>query len=205
MKAKLIIATMLAAVLAMGLVACGQQGGSDSGSTPAQTSSEFATLGDVLTAETESMTSTFDEKRYVCVFSADGTWWRVEADLEEGFSDKLNEVWAEDQAKVEELLAPIAVTKAETLEAPSDEEVSALVGKTGAELKADGYEYSAGTLVVNGNETDCVAVKGSFEYLITFDGKVADENTDDPAGAVADLKVNAAAIQGVSWTALEGE
>ena len=175
MKAKLIIATMLAAVLAMGLVACGQQGGSDSGSTPAQTSSEFATLGDVLTAETESMTSTFDEKRYVCVFSADGTWWRVEADLEEGFSDKLNEVWAEDQAKVEELLAPIAVTKA------------------------------AGTLVVNGNETDCVAVKGSFDYLITFDGKVADEDTDDPAGAVADLKVNAAAIQGVSWTALEGE
>ena len=205
MKAKLIIATMLAAVLAMGLVACGQQGGSDSGSTPAQTSSEFATLGDVLAADTESMTSTFDEKRYVCVFSAYGTWWRVEADLEEGFSDKLNEVWAEDQAKVEELLAPIAVTKAETLEAPSDEEVSALVGKTGAELKADGYEFSAGTLVVNGNDTDCVAVKGSFDYLITFDGKVADENTDDPAGAVADLKVNAAAIQGVSWTALEGE
>ncbi|MDO4532718.1 MAG: hypothetical protein Q4C36_03245 [Coriobacteriia bacterium] len=205
MKAKLIIATMLAAVLAMGLVACGQQGGSGSGSTPAQTSSEFATLGDVLAAETESMTSTFDEKRYVCVFSVDGTWWRVEADLEEGFSDKLNEVWTEDQAKVEELLSPIAVTKAETLEAPSDEEVSALVGKTGAELKADGYEYSAGTLVVNGNETDCVAVKGSFDYLITFDGKVADENTDDPAGAVAELKVNAAAIQGVSWIALEGE
>lgn len=205
MKAKLIIATMLAAVLAMGLVACGQQGGSDSGSTPAQTSSEFATLGDVLTAETESMTSTFDEKRYVCAFSVDGTWWRVEADLEEGFSDKLNEVWTEDQAKVEELLAPIAVTKAETLEAPSDEEVSALVGKTGAELTADGYEYSAGTLVVNGNETDCVAVKGSFDYLITFDGKVADEDTDDPAGAVADLKVNAAAIQGVNWMALEGE
>ena len=59
--------------------------------------------------------------------------------------------------------------------------------------------------MVKGNEPDCVAVTGSFDYLITFDGKVADENTDDPAGAVADLKVNAAAIQGVNWMALEGE
>lgn len=207
---KKLITAALAATLAcatpLALAACGTQGTSDSGAASSQAAtSEFATLGDVLSAETDSMTSTFNEERYACAFSYEGTWWHVEAALDEGMYEQLNEVWVEDQAKLEELLSPLAVTLAETIDAPSDEELAALVGKTGADLVADGFTFAPYCLVVNGDETDASTTKGSFDYLITFDGKVDDENTDDPAGAIADLTVTAANLQGVSWTVLESE
>lgn len=164
----------------------------------------FATLGAVFAEDTESMSATFDEQRYVCAFNRGGSWWRIEAALPDGMYDKLNEVWVEDQAKVEELLSPLAVTKAEAISPLTDEEVKALVGKTGADLAAQGFTFMAGGMVVNGSETDCTATLGDFDYLITFDGAVADENAEDVAGAVADLTVSAASVQSLSWTALEG-
>lgn len=209
MKARIIATGLLVATLSMGVVGCGKGGSTDAaslGETAAPTevtSGEFATLGDVLAAETDSMSSTFDQDHYACTFSSDGVWWHVEADLEEGMADKLNEVWVSDDAKVEELLSPIATTKVEKLEAPTDDEVNALVGKTGAELKDAGFKFKVGGVAVNGNETDCTATKGYFDYLITFDGAVADEDTADPTSAVADLKVSSIALQGVTWDVLE--
>lgn len=164
----------------------------------------FATLGDVFAADGEGMSSTFDEQRYVCAFNYGGAWWRVEAALPDGMYDELNEVWVEDEAKVEELLSPLAVTKTDVLEPLDVESTEALAGKTGADLAADGFTFSFGTLVVNGNETDCVATLGSFDYLVTFDGVVPDENTEDVAGAVANMTVSSASLQSVSWDALEG-
>ena len=200
------LAAALACASPLALAACGNKGGAaGAGASEQGGASQFATLGDVLSADTESMMSTFDDKRYACAFSLDGTWWHVEAALEEGMSDKLNEVWTEDQGKLEELLSPIAVTLAETIDAPTEEEVDAYVGKTGADLVADGFEFMAYGIVVNGDVTDCSASKGSFDYLFTFDGVVADEDTDDPADAVADLTVTSASLQGVSWKVFESE
>ena len=207
-----IIKIALSAALACGtplvLAACGGQGGTE-GAGAASTSTqaaagEFATLGDVFSVETENIMSTFDEQRYVCAFSLDGTWWRVEAELPDGMFDELNEVWVEDQAKVQELLSPLAVKSAVAIDTPPEEELAALAGKTGADLSADGFTFSVGTLVVNGDTTDCVATKDSFEYLITFDGAVPDENTDDPASAVANMTVSSAGIQGLTWDVFEG-
>ena len=195
------------------LTACGQKGGTDDAVTtdePAQTEDEqaedapFATLGDVFSEDTQSMSSTFDEQRYVCAFNWDGAWWRVEAALEDGMYDELNDAWIEDQNKVEELLSPLAVTKADVLEPLDAESIEALAGKTGADLAADGFTFATGTLVVNGEETDCVAMKDGFDYLVTFDGAVADENAEDVAAAVADMTVASAGVQGVSWDVLEG-
>ncbi|MDO5120075.1 MAG: hypothetical protein Q4D48_08310 [Coriobacteriales bacterium] len=192
------------------LTACEKQGGNSPAGTSTSTEAvteqvttgQFATLGDVLAADTQSMTSTFDEQNYVCAFELDGKWWRIEAALPEGMSNELDEAWMTDQDKVNELLTPLAVTKAETLVAPSANELAAFAGKTGANLTADGFTFVPYTLVVNGSETDCVATKGDYDYLITFDGIVTDEDTDNPAGAVADLTVTTVAIQGVSWTVL---
>ncbi len=197
------------------LAACGQKGEPEEAATSetAQTDvsdaastdevAPFATLGDVFAADGENMSSTFDEQHYVCAFNYGGTWWRVEATLPDGMYDELNEVWVEDQAKVEELLSPLAVAKTDVLEPLDVESTEALAGKTGADLAADGFTFGFGTLVVNGNETDCVATLGDFDYLVTFDGVVPDENTEDVAGAVADMTVSSASLQSISWDALE--
>lgn len=213
----MVLSMALACAAPVTLAACGQQGGSGEAApaadapaadatadAPADTG-EFATLGDVFAADSQGRMSTFDEKRYICAFSIDDVWWRVTADLPEGMYAQLNEAWVEDQEKVLELLSPLAVTSADAFETPSEDEIAALVGKTGADLTADGFAFSFGTLVVNGEESDCVASKGSFDYLITFDGKVADENAEDPAAEVAGLTVSAASIQGITWDALEAE
>ena len=164
----------------------------------------FATLGDVFAEDTESVASTFDEQRYVCAFNWGGSWWRIEAALPDGMYDELDEAWIEDEQKVEELLSPLEVTKAEAISPLTVEETEALVGKTGADLAAEGFTFMAGGMVVNGSETDCTSTLGSFDYLVTFDGAVPDENAEDVAAAVADLTVSSVSVQSVSWTALEG-
>ena len=198
LSATLVCATPLA------LAACGQKGEPEEAATSetAQTDvsdaastdevAPFATLGDVFAADGERMSSTFDEQHYVCAFNYDGTWWRVEAALPDGMYDELNKAWVEDQAKTD-VLEPLDV-----------ESIEALAGKTGADLAADGFTFVFGTLVVNGNKTDCVATLGSFDYLVTFDGVVPDENAEDVASAVADMTVSSASLQTVSWDALEG-
>jgi hypothetical protein len=118
--------------------------------------------------------------------------------------DQLNEVWTEDQDKVEELLSPLAVTKTDYTSPLDVDSIEALAGKTGADLTAQGFTFMTGGMVVNGSETDCTATLGDFDYLITFDGAVPDENAEDVAAAVADLTVSSVSVQSVSWEYLEG-
>ena len=217
---KLVVFALSAAIAfatTFALTACGQKDETNDAATTeaaatdaatdegaASENAPFATLGDVFAEDTESMSSTFDEQRYVCAFNWNGAWWRVEAALEDGMYDELNDAWAVDQNKVELILSPLAVTSADVLEAPDTESLEALAGKTGADLTADGFTFMPGTLVINGEETDCVATMGGFDCLVTFDGAVADENAEDVAAAVADMTVTSVGLQGVSWDVLEG-
>ena len=217
---KLVVFALSAAIAfatTFALTACGQKDETNDAATTeaaatdaatdegaASENAPFATLGDVFAEDTESMSSTFDEQRYVCAFNWNGAWWRVEAALEDGMYDELNDAWAVDQNKVELMLSPLAVTSADVLEAPDTESLEALAGKTGADLTAEGFTFMPGTLVINGEETDCVATMGGFDCLVTFDGAVADENAEDVAAAVADMTVTGVGLQGVSWDVLEG-
>lgn len=217
---KLVVFALSAAIAfatTFALTACGQKDETNDAATTeaaatdaatdegaASENAPFATLGDVFAEDTESMSSTFDEQRYVCAFNWNGAWWRVEAALEDGMYDELNDAWAVDQNKVELILSPLAVTSADVLEAPDTESLEALAGKTGADLTAEGFTFMPGTLVINGEETDCVATMGGFDCLVTFDGAVADENAEDVAAAVADMTVTSVGLQGVSWDVLEG-
>lgn len=220
----LMLSATLACAMPMALAACGQK--ADTGSDAAvektdTTKSEaedatatdkgeaveiapFATLGDVLAEDTESMSSTFDEQRYVCAFNWGGSWWRIEAKLPDGMYDQLNEVWTEDQDKAEELLSPLTVTKTDYASPLDADAIETLVGKTGADLTAQGFTFMSGGMAVNGNKTDCTATLGDFDYLVTFDGAVPDEDAEDVAAAVADLTVSSVSVQSVSWEYLEG-
>ena len=220
---RLITVTLVAAlacVMAFVLAACGQQGGNGSSNANAETSSasasaeapsssseaaipQFATLGDVFNAETDNLISTFDEQRFVCAFKFNGNWWRVEAPLESGMYEQIDKLWFEDQDKVKELVSPLAVTKVGEFDTPSEEDLDALVGKTGAELTADGFKFMSGSVVAGDNKTDCTATKGFFDYVISFDGVIADENTDDLDAVVANMKVTNVEIQGLTWNFLE--
>ena len=220
----LMLSATLACAMPMALAACGQKADTGDDATVEETDTTepeaedatatdedeaveiapFATLGDVFAEDTEGMSSTFDEQRYVCAFNWGGSWWRIEAELPDGMYDQLNEVWTEDQDKVEELLAPLAVTKTEATSPLTVEEIEAFVGKTGADLTAQGFTFMTGGMVVNGSETDCTSTLGDFDYLVTFDGAVPDEDAEDVAAAVADLTVSSVSVQSVSWTALEG-
>ena len=216
MRGTTVICGMLAMSLALGLGACSQkkdeaaQGGAEATQGAVESAQDatstadasFKTLGEVFAAETQDMVSTYGEGSYACAFRLNDQWMHVEAKLTEEQEKELDAVWTEDPEKAQKVLGPIEVTKCEALQAPAQAELDALVGKKGADLTKEGYVFSMPT--VNGEQTDCVATKGDFEYLVTFKGKVADENTDDVAGAVADLPVESVVIQSVAWTVLDG-
>lgn len=241
MKRKLLLAGLFAAIMALALCACGQQGGSGSASGAASDASNAAssaaasreaadasgemdaatqeaadkllesattnlkTVGDLLNLESPDFFSSYNENQYVCAFGYEDGLLRAVADLPDGMYEKLEEVFLSDDDKARELLEPLEVTDIQVIapSSPTQEEVDALfVGKTGAEMNELGVEFN--NLVVNGEETDCNTSKYPFDYLITFDGAVPDEDTDDPNGALADLTIKAASVQGICWEALEG-
>lgn len=211
MRTKLLITTLIAAAMTLTLCACSQQATSSSAAASSAAASAeasqpsadgpFATLGDVFASDHSDFLSIYDDSSYTCVFDFDGKYYRVSADLSKEIYDKL-QAGNGSLATEEEVLGPVAVTKTETIDEdiPTQEELDALAGKTGAELLDAGYVID--DLSVNGNETDCSATKGSFAYMITFKGAVENVGTDDPAGAVADKTATAVSFSGLSSEAL---
>ena len=211
----LAFALALACAMPVALSACNQADtpdgtvpeteGSETGSESSENAtSPFATLGEAFAEDPESLSYTFDEARFVMAFNRDGAWWRLEAPLPEGLYEELDEAWSVDMDKVVELVSPLEIAKATVLEPLDAESIEACVGKTGADLTADGFAFQTGTLVVNGDETLCVATLGDFDYLVTFEGAVADEGAEDVAAEVAEMTVVDMGNQGPTWAALAG-
>ena len=196
MKPKIIMATILAALLALGLCACSQGGSSTPSKSDAsqETASQYKTMADVFAVESSDTSWAYNEKQFKYVFSDDTSYTSIVVDLPEGMKEKLDEADFDD-AKIRELLGPLPVTKQETFETPAQDKLDELVGKTGAELVDDDFIITM--LTVNGDKTDANMHKDPFDYLITFDGAVEDENTEDPVGAIKDLKVDSVAVQGI--------
>ena len=196
MKGKFFVAIAFAAAMALGLCACG-----GSSNAPAAAEGEYATMADVFAAEGTDTMWTYDDKVFSYAFKDGDVYKHVVVELPDGMKDSLDKADFDD-AKIAELLSALPIAKQETIEPPSQEEIDAYIGKTGADLVAEGYDLS--NFVVNGKETDCSAVKTPFSYLFTFDGAI-DENTKDANEALKDLKVKSVAIQGVDFSALETE
>ena len=205
----LVLVLMIVCTIPFSLVACGQQRAGNDDDTPTAAAqavdTEFKTLGDVFSKNTQNMMSTYNDSRYVCAFDLDGTWWIVEANLEDGMSDKIDKEWVSDQDKVEEMLSPLAVTRADALDTPNPQELDEFVGKNGADLMTEGFSLVPGSVVINGNETDCVAIRESFDYLVTFDGTVVSEDDEFPVTELSNMTVKAIELQGVTLSELESE
>ena len=140
------------------------------------------------------------EDQYIYVFSIDGVPYRVIADLPAEISEKLFALeFDEDYDKNEkELVSGLEINKVENLNEQilPQEELDALVGKTGQELFDAGWRsgsfYNTETLEVS-------LEYGPFAYTMHFDGEVSPEEAEDfdVYEGLADKKVLDAAFEGL--------
>ena len=206
MRTKQLFALLLAAVcLCAVLAACGNR---NTPTTPVADSLNVTTIGEAMEiAEEDTVQFSTYENAFVYVFGKDGTYWRLTADLTDEQSEAL---WALDvfdeeyDAKQKELVAPLAVTKCENLNEMklTDEELNALVGKTGEDLLNDGWTSGMG---YNLDDMAFVMEKAPFAYTVTFEAKEKLENTDDfdEQEAIRPLKVVSVKFDGLGNSATD--
>ena len=210
MKKAFVIVLSLLIVLSL-FAACGKQRSNDpsaSDNVPASDALSVETVGDALAlmGEGESQFATL-EKAYVVAFEKDGVYWRVIAELTPEQHDAIFalDILDEDhEEKEKELVSPLTVTKIENLNEKklSDDDMTALVGKTGAELFDSGWTTGMGYDL---ESMEFYLEYAPFMYTVTFEKQEQLENTDDfdQEAAVASLKVVSVSFSGLGNSATE--
>ena len=204
MKKGFVCVLSLLIVLSL-FAACGKKGSNDPTPTnniPASDTLSVKTIGEALAlkGEGEFQSATLG-KAYVVVFEKDGVYWRVIAELT---PEQHDEIFALDildenhDEKEKELVSPLTVTKIENLNEKklSDDDMTALVGKTGAELFDSGWTTGMGYDL---ESMEFYLEYAPFMYTVTFEKQEQLENTDDfdEEAAVASLKVVSVSFAGL--------
>lgn len=210
MKKGFVCVLSLLIVLSL-FAACGKKGSNDPTPTnniPASDTLSVKTIGEALAlkGEGEFQSATLG-KAYVVVFEKDGVYWRVIAELT---PEQHDEIFALDildenhDEKEKELVSPLTVTKIENLNEKklSDDDMTALVGKTGAELFDSGWTTGMGYDL---ESMEFYLEYAPFMYTVTFEKQEQLENTDDfdEEAAVASLKVVSVSFSGLGNSATE--
>ena len=190
------------------LAACSGQSDDQSGNQPsAIDTSSWKTLGDALAVQTEPIASSCNDQYYVEVFSADDSYIRVvaqaNADTEEkyGSVDFMSETYTQDLI---DALGDLTLLSAEdiTSELLSQDELDALVGKTGQELFDDGWAFES-YVMYGGEETEAVLAYGNFDYGVTFGVTTAEDNIEDEGASIKDTACTQISYVGVSDAAID--
>ena len=191
--------------------ACGKKESNDptpTNNAPASDTLSVETIGEALAlkGEGEFQSATLG-KAYVVVFEKDGVYWRVIAELAPEQHDALFALDILDEShdeKEKELVSPLTVTKIENLNEKklSDDDMTALVGKTGAELFDSGWTTGMGYDL---ESMEFYLEYAPFMYTVTFEKQEQLENTDDfdEEAAVASLKVVSVSFSGLGNSATE--
>ena len=204
-------------VLVLGLLsACGGQqaasessSGADAAAISTVDASSWKTLGDALAAKTEDLSSGWDDNYYIVAFKAGDSLFRVVAKSEEGIQDKTGELdfLADDyDDKLLEVIGGLEIVSVEdlTAEVPTQEQLDAMVGKTGQELIDDGWAFQS-YFMTGGDETGATFTKGMIACNVTFGAKVSTEaaDSDENGDMLKDAKVTLAENAGVSEDATD--
>lgn len=202
---------MLISIMTICLLAgCGgksadSEGGGESDGAPAATVdiSTIKTVGDAFAIEGKDeyseQRSTYNGK-YVYAFTVNGTAYRVIADVPSDIEEKIFALeFDDDHDKNEEALVadlPVALAEDLTEYILPQEELDALVGKTGQELLDAGWR--AGSFY-NTETLEVWLEYGPYAYDMHFDGKVAPEDADsfNFPDDLADMKVVDATYEGL--------
>ena len=210
MKKSFVSVLSLLIVLCL-FASCGKQGSNDPTPTnniPASDTLSVKTIGEALAlkGEGEFQSATLG-KAYVVVFEKDGVYWRVIAELTPEQHDAIFALDILDEnhdEKEKELVSPLTVTKIENLNEKklSDDDMTALVGKTGAELFDSGWTTGMGYDL---ESMEFYLEYAPFMYTVTFEKQEQLENTDDfdEEAAVASLKVVSVSFSGLGNSATD--
>ena len=207
-------AALTLTLLAAPLAACsGTTADSDSGSsTTEQTAdvdiSSWKTIGDAIAASSERPSYGWDENYFLGEFHVDDRIIRVvatsdAATLEQTYDLEFD---AEDyDEKFDAIVGALEIVSAEDItdDRLTEDDLAALVGKTGKELVDDGFSF--GYYDWYGSEEGCGAVmsKGYFSYSVSFDASVSESETEDGGEAIMDATVTEAVCVGTSNDALD--
>ncbi len=192
---KMIAAALLTAML-FALCACG--GKDKAGAGESLDTSGIKTMADVFAIQDESRGYGYGEDSLAYMFEKDGRNYRVACDMTKDAWDKLDalDFFAEDHdEQVEAIFATLEVKSVFDIETirPTEDDLKAWIGKTGKELEDKGFDQSGWYL--GDKEATYYMAYGSFEYEVTFDGKVAE---DDGETGYRPLKVKKIEVTGIS-------
>ena len=167
-----------------------------------------ATIGDAMSYETEGSQYAAYNNMFVYVFTLNNVTYRVFSHLDDAAFNELMELNMFDddyEEKFNAIVGPLPIEGFDnlTLMIPTQEELDALIGKTGEELFNDGWGSFGFTLY----DMQCFMEKGPFSYNVTFDGSYEDpdnvpEDFDGDA-FFAPLKVTAIEYTGIGSSATE--
>lgn len=196
------LALLLVLVMAMTAAAgCGSAGSASSSGSAAEENAQGAaldsikTFGDIIDLESEDCHMSCGKDSIVYAFMLDDKYYRASSALD---AETVEAVWnldvtADDyDQKYKELVGDIAIEEIKDItdQKLSQDELDALVGKTGQELVDDGW-YSAGYDLEN---MQFWMNYGPFVYNMVFEGEVADADSDtfDENEAIKPLTVKSA-------------
>lgn len=207
MKIKKLYAVILAFILMGALAACGGGGdsGSDSGNDSGTSGGEPKTLADAFAVEVDDQSMVILSDKVVYIYLSEGKLTRVEASINEDIYNEADAIPFDDEdrdQKVRDILGPAEITRIDDMTdtIPSEDEVNALIGKTGQELLDDGFALES---CYSEDESCTVNVSKNYaEYMLEFDGAVNDED-DSWKEEITALKVTSASYTGVAYSALE--
>ena len=199
---KKLLTLLLAAVMVFALAACGNSA-APAGSAEAQ-SGEITTLGDALRMGRETQyVGSWNDEQYVYVFDNNGVPTRVAAPMTAELVEQMESVLFSDaeedekDAKVLEIIGGQPVTSVEDLtsEMLSQEELDALVGKTGQELLDAGWT-DQGSHWDGGDGLVVEMTQGIFDYEIHFNESAEFAEDQSAEEVIPDLTVKSAAYYG---------
>jgi len=208
------IALLLSLALILGLTACGGSAASSASAAPetenaesasaaqetqapeAADSPEFRTMGDVFAYDSDNYASGDDY--YIYVFEKDGIIYRATAKFPPDVSEKVAAIDIFDEqydAKVREAVAPLEIEKLDNLTEmiPPQEELDALVGKTGQDLLDDGWTIWSYQLDI----MEFGLHHGPFAFTVVFDGELEMTDDFDEYAAIAPLTIKSVTYDGI--------
>lgn len=158
---------------------------------------KLKTIGDIIKLQPDEYQTAAYEDKYVYAFKAGDGYYRAIADIPKDVHEKIEKLdvtYDDYDLKMEKLVAPLKIGKAEDLSEQmlSPEEINALTGKTGEELLNDGWTITGYDL----DQTMFLMTKDVFEYRVYFEGAVENSEGFNENEAVKALVVREVQLEG---------
>ena len=210
---KMAAAAITLALATAPLAACSTgQNGNDASSSASTTqttttdTSSWKTVGDVPVLDGPYSWG-YDDAKFICVFESNGTYYRIIVRLDDEANKRIEQIdWEKGEVERQTLdaISGLPVESIEDLSADmvSQEELDALVGKTGQDLVDEGYVFES-YYMYGGEETGATFCKGCLAYTFTFDASITEDETEDAGQSVMDAHVLSAEPAGAANAATD--